>query len=77
MQSLFVVWTFGRGVLTTFWGHWGPVIKMFTQTLLEFAVALILLAIGLVENMVIVFHGLIYVMDRTIDLIEDILDLLD
>ena len=77
MQFLFAIWTFVRGVLTTFWDHWGPVTKMFNRTVLEFAMALVLLAIGLVENLVKVFHGLIYVLDRAIDLLEDILDLLD
>ena len=77
MQYLFAVWALGRRALTMFWGHWGPVIKLFTRTVLEFVVALLLLATGLLENWITVYHGVIYVLDRLIDFVEDILELLE
>ena len=77
LQSLFAVWRFTRGVLSSFWAHWGPVIMMFTRTLVHLGMALVLVAVGLFENLVIVFNWVIYVLDRLVDLLEDILDLMD
>ena len=77
MEYAFAIWALGRRALTMFWGHWGPVIMMATRTILELVVALLLLVTGLLENWITMYHGLIYVLDRVIDFVEDMLELLE
>ena len=49
---------------------------MVARTLLHTVIALILIGVQIMENVIVLLHGAIYVMDRLIDLIEDLLDLL-
>ena len=67
-------WAFGRSLLSAFWTKWGPAIRMLARNYLHTVIALLLLAIQMMDSVTILVNGVIYVMDRSIDLMEDLLD---
>ena len=66
-------WAFGRSLLSSLWTKWGPAIRMLARTFWHTAIALLLIGIQIMDTVLVLVRG---VMDKAIDRIEDLLDIL-
>ena len=51
-------------VCALFWRKWGPVLRMFCWALIQFMRVLVLLVLGLLENLISALHGLRWLINQ-------------
>ena len=69
-------WALGLRVLSSLWTKWGPALRIIFRAFLHVNIALLMLGIQAMDNLIKIQRMVTNRMDKAIDLIEKLLDIL-